>query len=165
MGIKTSIDSSWWVDRDYSNNARLLYLYLISNSHTNPARIYKISRRTMANETGIPLSQVSELLKELTGDVQWYEGENVIWIRDYLESACKNASWLIGALKAVGDDIKWREITLPFFDHNQGLIDRYFPEGINGDNEGKKYPTIASSWCGKCNRPAFGCKCKKGGVK
>lgn len=59
------IRPEFWADawvQELSITAKLLYLYLISNSHSNISGLYKITERTISFETGIDGDEVTALL-------------------------------------------------------------------------------------------------------
>ncbi len=61
-------------------------MYLITNSHLNESGIYKITYKTMANETGVDKNIVIELIKEsLNNNVTYDEKKNVIFVHKFLK--------------------------------------------------------------------------------
>ena len=56
-------DDPWLQKR--SPLAKLLFIYLWTNSHRNISGLYIITRKTMINETGLPQKQIDLALKEL----------------------------------------------------------------------------------------------------
>jgi len=78
----------WALDdkfQDYSVEGKLLFLYLITNDHVSEAGIYKITPKTISNETDIPRQRVVELLtKELTNNVTFDEENCVVFVHKFL---------------------------------------------------------------------------------
>jgi len=79
----------WALDdkfQDYSVEGKLLFLYLITNDHVSEAGIYKITPKTIANETDIPRQRVVELLqKELGNNVSFDQKGNVVFVHKFLK--------------------------------------------------------------------------------
>jgi len=72
--------------QNYSTEGKLLFLYLITNEHINESGIYKITYKTIANETDIPKERVAELIKdELSNNVSYDEENNVIFVHKFLK--------------------------------------------------------------------------------
>ena len=83
------LTSIWVCDdkfQEYSPEGKLLFLYLITNEHVNEAGVYKITYKTIANETDIPKDRVIELIKgELSNNVSYDEENNVIFVHKFLK--------------------------------------------------------------------------------
>jgi hypothetical protein len=60
-------------------DAKLVWIYTFTNDSTSPAGIYRIALRTVANDTGIPLPRVLEIIAEFqqAGKLEYEDG--VIW--------------------------------------------------------------------------------------
>ena len=69
MGVYQKIQKSFWtdskVDDDFTPEQKYLYLYLLTNPHTNMAGCYEISTKQMSRETGLAISTVEMNLAEL----------------------------------------------------------------------------------------------------
>jgi hypothetical protein len=69
MAVYQKIQKSFWtdskVDDDFTPEQRYLYLYLLTNPHTNMAGCYEISTKQMSRETGLAISTVEMTLAEL----------------------------------------------------------------------------------------------------
>jgi len=83
------LTSIWVCDdkfQDYSPEGKLLFLYLITNEHINEAGIYKITFKTIANETDIPKERVIKLIKgELSNNISYDNDNNVIFVHKFLK--------------------------------------------------------------------------------
>jgi len=83
------LTSIWVCDdkfQDYSPEGKLLFLYLITNEHINEAGIYKITFKTIANETDIPKERVIKLIKgELSNNISYDSDNNVIFVHKFLK--------------------------------------------------------------------------------
>lgn len=72
--------------QDYSVEGKLLFLYLITNEHLEESGIYKITYKTMANETDIPKGKVIELIKGgVNNNVSYDERNNVVFVHKFLK--------------------------------------------------------------------------------
>ncbi|MGE5483681.1 MAG: hypothetical protein ACM3X4_01545 [Ignavibacteriales bacterium] len=78
-----------WQDRKVqrlSPLARLLFIHAWSNSHRGELCLYELTRKTMSDETGIPIGELDVLIDELRQEeLISYDAENeVIWVRNAL---------------------------------------------------------------------------------
>ena len=72
--------------QDYSAYGKLLYIYLITNTHVNECGLYRITYKTISNETEIPRAEVSRLIKEeLLNNVSYDDENNVIFVHKFLK--------------------------------------------------------------------------------
>ena len=73
MGIYRQVASTFWTDTkvadDFTVEDRYLYLYLITNPHTNLSGCYEVSFRQMSYETGLTPKQVESTIKRLSEDL------------------------------------------------------------------------------------------------
>lgn len=69
MAIYRQVDMSFWTDakvvEEFTIEDKYMYLYLITNPHTNLAGCYEISKRHIAFETGFSPQKVSMLINSL----------------------------------------------------------------------------------------------------
>lgn len=69
MAIYRNIQMSFWTDTkvldDFSVNDKFLYLYLLTNPHTNLCGCYEISFRQIAYETGLETAKVKSAIDNL----------------------------------------------------------------------------------------------------
>lgn len=69
MAIYRNIQMSFWTDskiaEEFSTDEKLLYLYLLTNPHTNLCGCYELGIRQMAFETGFQTAQAKKLLVQL----------------------------------------------------------------------------------------------------
>jgi hypothetical protein len=84
-----SVHTEMWRADDWfqtlPTDARLLWIYLFTNPSASVAGIYKLPLRTMANETGLDLSRVTDLLTEFQQTKKAYYQDGVIWVRKMRE--------------------------------------------------------------------------------
>ena len=81
--------SIWVCDdkfQDYSAEGKLIFLYLITNDHLNESGVYKITYKTIANETDVSKEKVKKLIQgELKNNVSYDEDNNVIFVHKFLK--------------------------------------------------------------------------------
>ena len=76
-------DTECWGDpwvQERSPLAKLLFVYLWTNSHRNISGLYVITKRTISNETGLTSRQVDELLEALSPKVRYDSVHSVCWV-------------------------------------------------------------------------------------
>ena len=80
-----SVHTEMWRADDWfqtlPTDARLLWIYLFTNPSASVSGIYKLPLRTMANETGLDLGRVTELLAEFREAKKAYYQDGVVWVR------------------------------------------------------------------------------------
>jgi|TARA_R100001530_G_scaffold21901_2_gene17986 hypothetical protein len=77
MAKSRIIDTRFWNDNfivELDPLGRYLYLYLLTNSHTNISGIYEIPLRTISFETGLKMEKISELFKIFDGRIHYIKG-------------------------------------------------------------------------------------------
>jgi hypothetical protein len=60
-------------------DAKLVWIYTFTNEATSPAGIYRIALRTIANETGIAIERVREIIALFEANDKLYYEDGVIW--------------------------------------------------------------------------------------
>lgn len=84
MSKNRFIDTKFWSDNfvvELNPLEKYLFLYLLTNEHTNIAGIYEIPLRTMAFETGIDKEMLEKMLKVLKEKVEYKNGW--LWIKNF----------------------------------------------------------------------------------
>lgn len=71
--IHTKIWNDEWFF-NLSTEAKLLFIYLITNEHIGLTGYIELSDRIICNETNIPIKKLQEIKKELEGKVRFYGG-------------------------------------------------------------------------------------------
>lgn len=98
------VDSGMWKDpwfEDLGTEAKLLFVYLFTNDRTTAAGVFEVTERTMAHETGIDRSRVSEALGELADKVAWWPEHRVVWVKNFYRRQKGNDNFRKSARKAV----------------------------------------------------------------
>jgi hypothetical protein len=103
-----TVDTATWGDpwfEELSPPAKLLFLYLITNSRTNSCGAYPITMRTMSNEICLPVERIPALLAELEERVEWFEEERFVFVLNFYRHQRANSSekFRVGAQKQTGD--------------------------------------------------------------
>ena len=77
--IHTTIwKDDWFIE--LSSQDKLLFIYLFSNDNSNLVGLYKISKRVIANETGIDQEYISQALARFEADKRIVFRDSIIWI-------------------------------------------------------------------------------------
>jgi hypothetical protein len=85
MASRVLHDSVWgdaWF-QDLPPVSKLLWVYLLTNSHLEVSGIYQITPKTMSNETGIPVIDVNGILEGFVADKKIVYESNVVGIVNY----------------------------------------------------------------------------------
>ncbi len=85
MATYRQIHIKIWSSPDFqalSSDGKLVFIYLFSNSHRNEAALYRITLKTISNETDLDMDQVNNALFELVsgGLIKWDKDGNIIWV-------------------------------------------------------------------------------------
>ncbi len=97
-------DSGFWGDKWVRGNvphSKLLFIYLWTNDHCNQAGVYEITLETISFETGLPESELPDLLIGMAAKVKWLPDEDLIWVKNFLKRQSKSPKFLIGAAKCL----------------------------------------------------------------
>lgn len=85
MATYRQIHVKIWSSPDFqeiSSPSKFIFIYLFSNSHRNEAALYRITPKTISNETDIPVDDVIKSLQELddTGLIKYDKSEYIVWV-------------------------------------------------------------------------------------
>lgn len=79
-----SVQTRMWREDEWFENldteARLFWIYLFTNPSSSPAGIFRLTMRTMANESGIPFDRSCELMERFAADKKAYYNGGIVWI-------------------------------------------------------------------------------------
>ena len=91
MALTRPISVDLWLKQDvnesYSLDDKLVYVYLITNEHTQQLGIYRITFKTIANELNMPLDRVEQSMFNLENKfniIRYSKRTNEVAILDYL---------------------------------------------------------------------------------
>lgn len=120
-GIKTEI----WTHPDFQElpgEAKLLYIYLWSNSHCKQSGLYTISLRTISFESGINIDRLPELLDILSVlDIEWFESQNIIWVKKFLKHQANSPQFLSAVAKDLNENISDAQLIIRYLQLNNTL--------------------------------------------
>lgn len=77
MAKQRYVNTKFWSDNFVSELNpldRYLFLYFLTNEHTNIAGIYELPLKTIAFETGIEIDMLKKMLKHLLGKIAYIDG-------------------------------------------------------------------------------------------
>lgn len=107
MAQKRYIDTKLWSDNfivGLKPLERYLFLYFLTNSHTNICGIYELPIKTMVFETSLDPKFIAETLSEVfVGKVYYVNGW--IYIKNFIKNQVLNDSILRGIERILKDDI------------------------------------------------------------
>jgi len=108
--ISTSIWSDDWFD-SLSEREKLVYFYLLTNEHTNPAGVYQCTLKNVRLEIGLDRDEIERIMEKFATDGKAFYFKDYIIIPKWLKhQKIKERSGLyLGAakvLKSLPDDIK-----------------------------------------------------------
>lgn len=101
MAKRRMIDTRFWSDNfivELNPLDRYLFLYFLTNEHTNICGIYELPLKRIADETGIEKFMIEKMLKRLKGKVAYIDG----WValKNFAKYQSDNESVKIGIEKA-----------------------------------------------------------------
>lgn len=100
------IDCGTWDDpwfADLSPDAKLLFLYLITNRRSTAAGAFEITLRAIAFETGLDSKRVQAALDAFGDRVRWWPDHQVIWVRNFYKRQAANEKFMISAQRHVAE--------------------------------------------------------------
>lgn len=81
------IDTGTWDDPWFAElepDAKLVFLYMLTNRRSTAAGVFEITIRAMAFETGLTPKRVGEVLELISSRVRWWPEYQTIWVRNFL---------------------------------------------------------------------------------
>lgn len=94
-------DTGTWQDvwfEQLEPQGKLLFIYLWTNDVVTQSGCYRISKRRIEFETGIPFE---EIIPKLSKKVTWYPDEQIVWVKKFFEWQCQNSSFAKAAIKSL----------------------------------------------------------------
>ena len=85
MATYRQIHIKIWSSPDFQkldSNGKLIFIYLFSNTHRNEAALYRITPKTISQETEVPIDNVVSTLSDLVNNklIKWDQENNTVWI-------------------------------------------------------------------------------------
>ena len=109
MTKRRMINTKFWADNyivELDPLERYLFLYFLTNEHTNIAGIYELPMRTMAFETGLDKEMLDKMLPRFKGKIFYVSGW--VYIKNFPKHQIYNDSVKIGiekTIKEIPEDI------------------------------------------------------------
>ena len=75
------VNTKFWIDSyvsDLDPSEKLLFIYLITNGHTNISGVYEIPRKIIAIETGFDFTMIGKIMDRLEAKIRYIDGFIVI---------------------------------------------------------------------------------------
>ena len=97
-------NTEFWVDtftEGLPQEGKLLYIYLWTSPHCNPAGLYELSLERIAFETGIEKAKLPQLLELLVSKIKWDPATNLIWVKNFIKRQTKSPKFLIAVAKSL----------------------------------------------------------------
>jgi len=97
-------DDGYWDDpfvQSLSRDGKLLFAYLWTNKHCNPAGLYQITPSTIAFETKLGEADIPQLFEELAPKVVWYRGENLVWVKNFIKRQSISSKFLVAVARCL----------------------------------------------------------------
>jgi len=122
-----AVNDDFWGDtfvEGLPKDAKLLYLWLMTNKRLNPSGIFEATLKAVAHETEIALQDLPALFEALKAKVVWCQEKNLIWVKNFTCRQCKNAKFLLGAVPYLRV-LKNGTLKDDFLAYNAELFSRY----------------------------------------
>lgn len=106
MAKKRYVDTKFWSDSyitDLDPLERYLFLYFLTNEHTNLCGIYEIPLRVMAFETGIDTTALTNMLGRFEKDKKILYKNNWIAITNFIKNQVLNPSVMEGIQRELSE--------------------------------------------------------------
>jgi hypothetical protein len=138
MAAYRKLHTSYWTDpfvEELTQEQKLFYVYLISNTKTRQSGIYEITKKYIQFETGFSIKEVSELIQFFIskGKIAYSEITNEIAITNWFKH---NRSTSPKVLKCVHEDLKEvKDISLI-----KVVYTKEYTEALLKELEGQKDP-------------------------
>lgn len=97
MAKQRYINTKFWSDNFISELNpldRYLFLYFLTNEHTNICGIYEVPLKTISFETGLELDMLKKMLKRLYGKIYYIDGW--VYIKNFAKHQAVNESIVKG---------------------------------------------------------------------
>lgn len=90
MSVFRQIQTTYWEDvyvEDLKPEKKLLFLYLLTNTHTKQCGVYEISIRAISIDTGLSKEDVKKVMDQLieAGKIQYNDANKEIYIVNWLK--------------------------------------------------------------------------------
>lgn len=135
------VDCGTWDDPWFAElepDAKLLFLYLVTNRRSTSCGAFEITERQMAFETGIPQKRVSEILAAFAPRVRWWSEHRVIWLSNFYKHQSSSDKFKLNAQRMAADFAY--EVRIAIYRRYPELQHPNDPLSIEGDAPSIGYP-------------------------
>jgi hypothetical protein len=140
MATYRKLHTTFWTDpfvENLTQEQKLFYLYLITNTKTKQSGIYEITKKYMAFETGFSIKEITELIAHFVSDgkILYSEITNEIAIINWVKH---NFSFSHSVLKCIETDlyeVKDKELV-------KTLYDKKYIDTLLGLPKDKQYTSL-----------------------
>lgn len=104
IGKKRYINTRFWEDsfiQGLNPLDRYLFLYFLTNPHTNIAGIYEVPLKIVSAETGIEVEMVKKMLRRLTGKIFYIRGW--VYIKNFTKHQAVNDTMKLGVERILSE--------------------------------------------------------------
>lgn len=124
---------------------KLLFIYLWTNDHCKACGMYYISLKRIAEEVGLTLKQVGEILPTLSPKILYDESCHLLWVRSFVRKQRRGDTFLVAVSKSLAQ-IKPHPFLKEFSKEYQGFKIAYL-EAIDSLLIGDKIGDIPVLLC------------------
>lgn len=99
-----AVNTDMWVDgwvQELEPNAKLLFVFFLTNPHTNIAGIYEITIKTIVFHTGLERDEVDEIMEQFEKDKKVFREQNFIIMTNHLKHQKLNPNMLTSVRKII----------------------------------------------------------------
>jgi hypothetical protein len=90
-----TIDTATWDDPWFAElepDAKLLFLYFITNRRTTACGAFEITQRAMQFETGLDAARLERALAAIASRVSWWPEHQTVWVRNFYKHQRANSN-------------------------------------------------------------------------
>jgi hypothetical protein len=139
MATYRKLHTTFWTDpfvEDLTQEQKLFYLYLITNTKTKQSGIYEITKKYMEFETGFRIEKISELITDFVnkGKILYSEKTNEIAIVNWVKH---NLSISHSVLKCIETDlyeVKDKDLVRALYKDDYIQLLKSVPQATKGTN-------------------------------
>lgn len=104
--MQRMIDCGTWDDpwfADLEPDAKLLFLYLLTNRRSTAAGAFEITLRAMSFETGLTVARIDAILAGFGERVRWWPQHQTVWVRNFFKRQAANEKFTISARRHIAE--------------------------------------------------------------
>lgn len=100
-------DDPWFAELD--PDAKLLFLYMLTNRRSTAAGVFEITLRAMSFETGLDTKRVNRALELISSRVEWWPEHQIVWVKNFLRHQAVSPKFYTSAwneMREMPDEIR-----------------------------------------------------------